>query len=103
MCTPDGLIGFDVGRERLLTLFAKKSHGHFLDSDDGVFRRGALTDVFKVALNPGFFQFAQLADLSLTATLQAAQFKIVTTQTALEGEARVRAATVEADAAGVRT
>ena len=40
--------------------------------------------------------------LSLTATLQAAQFKIVTTQTALEGEARVRAATVEADAAGVR-
>jgi len=40
--------------------------------------------------------------LSLTATLQAAQFKIVTTQTALEGEAHVRAATVEADAAGVR-
>src|SRR5512142_2420520 len=31
--------------------------------------------------------------LNLTATLQAAQFKIVTTQTALEGEARVRAAT----------
>jgi hypothetical protein len=42
------------------------------------------------------------ASLNQTATLQAAQFKIVTTQAALEGEARVRAATVEADAAGVR-
>ena len=42
------------------------------------------------------------SSLNQTATLQAAQFRIVTTQAALEGEARVRAATVEADAAGVR-
>ena len=40
------------------------------------------------------------SSLNQTATLQAAQFRIVTTQAALEGEARVRAATVEADAAG---
>jgi len=40
--------------------------------------------------------------LALTATLQAAQFTIITTRTALEGEAKVRAATVEADTAGVR-
>jgi len=40
--------------------------------------------------------------LALTATLQAAQFTIITTRTALEGEAKVRAATVEADTAGLR-
>ena len=40
--------------------------------------------------------------LALTATLQAAQFTIITTKTALEGEAKVRAATVEADTAGLR-
>ncbi len=40
--------------------------------------------------------------LAMTATLQAAQGQIVATQTALEGETRLRAATVEADTAGLR-
>lgn len=40
--------------------------------------------------------------LAMTATLQAAQGQIIATQTALEGETKLRAATVEADTAGLR-